>query len=445
MSAPRCERPGAGARRRLSIAGLALCAKLACLAGLALFAACARMAPPGGGPEDRDAPRVLSFVPDSGAVQVPADAPLSFLFSEAMNRSGVLDALRIAPWPGQLECKWEDLRLTCRPVEGWRPNTTYTTLLGAPAADRRRNALERPLSFAFATGDSLERGSIEGTLHTRSITRANVPIFLFEWPDDLAPPVPPESPYRPDPLSALRVGEADGEGRFRMSYVPVGRPMLAAALYDQNKNRDFDEEEDLWGFSETPVTCPAGDSALARIDLYLVYGDEEGDLAGTVTDSSCADFLTPAALRQAADSLAAILSGERDPSGFPRTPGDTLAPVPLEPAERESITVELARVQARIEPAALDSARCTAPIWVAAVSLADSSVAVEVRTSGAFRLEALPPGIYRIEAFRDLSGDASPQADEPSGRAPGEVLLKPGREVDEIAIELHAPPGGSAP
>jgi len=420
-------------------AGPALRAWRWLLAALLAAAACARIAPPSGGPEDREAPRVLESLPDSGAVRISADAPIAILFSESMNRSSVQDALRIAPWPGRLNFAWEGNRLLCRPVEGWREATTYTAVLGAPAADGRRNQLAPPLVIAFATGDSLEHGQITGVLHTRALPKAGVPIFLFSWPPGLATPVPPEAPLRPDPLEARRIAETDKEGSFRLSFVPTGSPLLAAALHDRNHNRSYDEGEDLWGFSEEPVVCPDSASATVAIDLYLVYLDEEGDLAGTVRDSACAGFSPPAGLRQEADSLEAILAGERDPSGFLRAETDTLPPVALREAERESLTVELTRVRARLVAAQDESLRCAGSVWVTAVAAADSSVAAEVRTQGEFRIEALAPGQYFLDAFRDLNGDARRQAEEPQGRLAAPVELRAGREVSSLEVEISLP------
>ena len=413
------------------------------LALLLLGAACARIAPPQGGAEDREPPKIVSLAPDSGAVSVAIDSPLEIRFSERMNRSSVQDGLRIAPWPGRIEFAWKETTLSCRPVEGWREGTSTTVLLGAPAVDRRRNALV-PRQFAFSTGDSLEKGRIEGLLITRSLEKKAVPVYLFGWPAELEPPVPAEAALRPDVLEALRVAETDVEGKFALSFVPVGGRFLAGALFDRDKNRVYDDGADLWGFGETPIVVPDTGSATARAELYLVYADEEGDLAGEIADSLCAGFIAPARVRAQIDSLRGILSGERDPTGFVRAKSDTTPPVTLRAAERESLTVNVDRLAARLPLAVTDSARCGTPIWVSAASTADSSVSADVRTTGAFLIEGLPPGLYRVEAFRDMSGDARRQPDEPYGRLAEPVALKPGHVRDGIVVPiLSAPPEGA--
>ena len=213
-----------------------------------------------------------------------------------------------------------------------------------------------------------------------------------------------------------------------------------AALYDRNQNRAYDDGDDLWGFSEEPVV--AADTGAVATDLYLVYADEMGDLAGEVRDSLCAAFTPPARLRLQADSLVEILGGERDVTGFVRPANDTLPPVALRASERESLSVALERVNARMVAADEDSARCMAPIWVSAVA-ADGTVAAEVRTPGAFRMEELPAGAYTVQAFRDLNGDAVRQPEEPFGRMSETVVLKPGRTLEGLEIEVAPGPADS--
>lgn len=411
---------------------LPLCVALA-------WVACARMAPPTGGPEDREAPRVVAYAPDSGATAVAPAAPLVLHFSEAMDRGSVEDWLLIAPWPGRLACRWQAQQLRCQPREPWRPATTYAVLLGSQATDRRGNGLATPLVFAFATGDSLARGHITGEVRTRSLAARGAPVYLFPWPDTLHAPLPPAANLRPDPLTALRLGQADAEGVFRLPFVPTGEPFLVGALHDRNGNRAFDAREDLWGFAEFPIVVPDTGAATTAIELYLVYADEPGDLAGRAIDSLCLGYAAPARWQARIDSIAGILAGERDPSGFGGAVGDTAALAELTAAEEESLQVLQARFEQRRAQAQRDSGRCTAPIWVSAWSDAapDSAPAAETRTLADFTLAELAPGLYRLRAFRDLDRDGVRDAGEPAARFPAAIELQPGRRIADLDLPLR--------
>jgi len=369
---------------------------------------------------------------------VPLDQPIELCFDEAMDRASVRDWFAVAPWPGQLDCRWERDCFRCLPVAGWSADRTYTVLLGTKARDRRGNRLETPWLAAFATGDSLAGGFVAGEVRTGSISRDGVPVYLFEWPAAARPAPAPIPDPPPDPLQALRITQTDGEGRFLFHFVPAGRPLLAGALHDRRGNRAFDPAEDVWGWAEEPVDCAAsGDTA--AVLLYLVYPDDEGDLAGAVIDSSCVGYAPAARLTALADSLGAILSGERDAAGFPIAPEDTTARQRPTPAQEDSLRAQLARLEARRARSAADSARCSAPIWVAAYAAEGDSLPVaEVRSLGDFRVGALAPGIYRLEAYRDLDGDGRRGAGEPYGAFPLPVELKPGREIIGLTWTLES-------
>ncbi len=399
-----------------------------------LTCGCASIEAPRGGPEDRDPPEVLEVQPDSAAVAVPLDGPLRFSFSEPMNRSSVQDWLQVAPWPGRLEWRWEDGRVEVVPEDGWARGETYTVLLGTQAADRRRNGLEKPFKSVFTTADSLPTGRVTGWVRARSLPAAQQLVALFRWPVDRV--APGDSAFRPpDVRTALRLSESDSEGRFELAHIPRKGRYLAGALHDESGNRSYDPDRDLWAFYPDPL---AGDALKPdSLEIYLVYPDEPGDLRGIAIDSACVGYRPPARLRAAADSLERILSGESDAQGFATT-GDTLDAFTLSEAEAESVRVNLERMRVRVLEAQADSARCSAIVWVSAVSVTDTAQVFETRTVGEFQLADVPVGTYRVSAYRDLDSDNRIGPREPAGSFPLPVELLPGRTVTGLEILLQS-------
>lgn len=423
------------------------------IVGLAivLMAGCAHMEPPRGGPEDRDPPSILGTEPDSAAAGVPPDAPLKLIFSEPMNRSSVRDWLMITPWPGKMDCAWDSTCLICQPLEGWEEDQVYTVILGAKARDRRSNGLARAYQLNFTTGDSLPSGWMRGRVMTRAIDAKGLFVLLYPWPasaDSAA-----LRNFQPDMREALRISQTDPEGTFELRYVPPGVPLLLGAIWDENGNRTFDRERDLWGFREQAAICEAGMPDTARVvedsvrvageyDFYLVFDDEPGDVSGEVRDTLCAGYQTPARLRAHADSLQRILSGELDAMGFP-VGEDSLTAAVLTAEEAESLRVDLARLEAEIAAAQTDSARCSGTLWVAAQAQGDSLAGEEVRTAGSFSFGGLDPGFYRISAFRDLDGNGRLDPAEPRGAFPSLIELRPGRKVSGVNFDLRVSGEGS--
>jgi len=432
---------------------------LLALAGLGALVGCARMVPPSGGPEDKQAPKVLAHAPDSAAVRVALGAPLRIIFDEPMNRSTVRDWLLVAPWPGKLGCRWDSSSITCWPERGWHENTVYTVVLSTEAVDRRRNRLARALEFAFTTGESLPSGSVAGVVRTRALKAQGVPVCLFPWP----PGGLGEAGGRDlklDPRDALSIAEADAQGRFRLLHVAWGEDFLLGALWDETRNRVYDEDTDLWGFYPAKVQAEALpqaplDSTVALHDstaappesaaapglvgreIYLVYPDEPGDIVGEVSDSACAGFVAPATYRARADSLRRVLSGEIDALGF-ASQGDSAARVALTPSEEQALRAGIAHIDSLLVGAARDSLRCGGSIWVFAYAEDDSVPAGEASGTGPFTLGGLAPGLYRLEAFRDLDRDGEAGPGEPGGRFPTLIELGPGRRVEGVDFALTA-------
>ncbi|MCK4305802.1 MAG: Ig-like domain-containing protein [Candidatus Eisenbacteria sp.] len=399
----------------------------------ALGLACARIVPPKGGPADEQAPLIVAHAPDSGAVRIEHDGPLWLEFSEKMNRSSVRDWLLIAPWPGKLSCQWEGTRVTCAPEQGWAEQTTYTVVLGTQATDRRRNQFAAPFELSFTTGDSLPTGQVTGEVRTRALKPGGLTVCLLPWPGEL-PGL--EGREGPDTQEALRIGQTNATGQFTMRHVPRATAFLLGALWDRNGNRHFDERDDIWGFADGPVSCPQTGDGIQEVVLYVVYADEPGDIGGEVSDTLCAQFVPPPAIRARLDSLQRILTGELDAMGF--EPGtDSIPEAQLTPAEEESVGVQVAALEKDLARACTDSLRCSAAIWVAAHAEGDTTAADEVRTQGAYEISGLDSGLYRLQAFRDINGNGRRDEQEPHDTFPSLVELLPGRRVEGVDLELR--------
>ncbi len=439
------------------------------LSGLLLATlACAKIVPPTGGPADKTSPEIVAYAPDSNGVRVGRDDPLRLWFSEKMNESSVRDWLLIAPWAGKLECRWDRNTMTCVPLDGWADETAYVVMLAAKAYDKQRNTLEKPFYLSFTTGDSLPTGWITGRVITRAIGAEGLLIILLPWPASGTLQDYLGSGGLDARAFALRLGETDHEGRFDLRNVRWDREYVLVAMWDANGNRVYDETEDLLGYLDRPVRCgafrgrpetaadSAGVAGLAASDsagaepqrdaprtgheIYLVYPDEPGNVKGVVLDPACLDYVSPKRLQARRDSLERVLSGELDATGFAAT-DDSLATLALTPVEEESIRAALEALEGAIADAVADSGRCEATLWVSAFAEGDTIAAAEVRSRGPFDLAELPPGLYRLQAFRDLNGNGQREATEPRGTFPALIELLPGRIVEGADMQLEAGEG----
>lgn len=423
---------------------------------------CAQISPPSGGPEDRTPPRVRLTFPDSGAVSVPLLDSLALVFSEPMNRRTVETSFFLSPPVEYRQRRWRDetwiLRLS-RPLD---PGRTYVGLLGRGATDRHGLGSSQPWSFAFSTGESLDTGMTRG----RVIGQRYAPrdAFVFVWPWSADPPDTTAEGFPPEPL---RLGQADEKGEYRLEYLPRGVPLRVCALYDQDKDQQFNPGRDQWACAEEPVVIgrgasagvvgsevpegetPAGaapgDTLRTRpgVDLYLTYPDEPGTVAGTVADSVCIRSAARRVLervRADRDSLrnwldeGGALSEEGAEGGTPR------GPTPTPPSLEDSLRIgrDMLRLDSLETAARAESLHCAFPVFVRL--LADTTLIREAKADPKFRWTDVPPGIYRLLAFRDLNADGRPDVGEPAARSRFPFEVRPLRVLDGLDLLLEREP-----
>ncbi|MEK7727574.1 MAG: Ig-like domain-containing protein [candidate division KSB1 bacterium] len=148
---------------------------------------CARQASPPGGPEDKTPPRILAVSPKPDSTRVGRDTRLLFTFSEKIDRKSFADALFISPSPNlshpeeeEFRFKWRGREVEVSFPDSLRPQRTYVVTLGTDVRDLRNNRLAGAFTFAFATGDSLDRGEITGRVFASKPSGILIMAYILE-------------------------------------------------------------------------------------------------------------------------------------------------------------------------------------------------------------------------------------------------------------------------
>jgi hypothetical protein len=205
---------------------------LRCLALAAVFiAACARMAPPPGGPTRITPPLLTATLPADTVCTLPDfRGAAEFFFDEVVSEgsqpnfgrgTGDLEKLvLLSPDTMVPVVRWRRNRITVRPRHGWLPNTVYRIELASGVADLRNNLSKTPGLITFVTGPSCPTRSLSGRAVDWS-TKAGISHALIE-----AIHLPDSAGYRMN---------ADSNGRFRLGPLPDGS-YLVYAVIDQNRD-----------------------------------------------------------------------------------------------------------------------------------------------------------------------------------------------------------------
>ncbi|MFC1728833.1 Ig-like domain-containing protein [candidate division KSB1 bacterium] len=208
-----------------------------------LMFSCAVQGRPQGGPEDTLLPTVISVVPPDTSTAVSVDLQLEIQFSERMNKPTVESAIFISPVPSTVpEYSWNKNRLIVRFTELLDIDRTYVINIGTNAEDTRRNNLAESYTWAFSTGDSLDKGQFYGRVHGAEPLSG---LLVWAYPLD--------GGSDPDPflMPGDYITQTGEEGGFRFSYLKEGRYRIFA-VSDGNKNMLYESFADR-------IAIPTGD------------------------------------------------------------------------------------------------------------------------------------------------------------------------------------------
>lgn len=203
-----------------------------------LCCACAKVGPPQGGPVDDRAPRILSHNPLSDQLGVPLHSAVEIVFSEAMDRQRTQDAVFVSPGD-PLGFSWRGNAL--RIEVALRAERTYVVTVGTGARDLRGNALEQSFSLAFATGERLNGGLLQGRVYREHEPARSAHVWAYDLAD-VSEPL-----GRIDPAYQTQSG---AEGQYEFLRLAPGAYRLLSFI---------DDDKDGYPSSDEWVGLPARD------------------------------------------------------------------------------------------------------------------------------------------------------------------------------------------
>lgn len=110
---------------------------------------------------------------------VSVDRTIGITFSESMDRGFTEEAVFLSPHAA-LDLRWDGPKLIARPRDGLLPDRTYVVTVGTDARDARGNRLENSYTFAFATGEQLNRGRLSGAVSDGSGPARSARVWAYD-------------------------------------------------------------------------------------------------------------------------------------------------------------------------------------------------------------------------------------------------------------------------
>ena len=230
-----------------------------------LLSACAEVASPPGGEEDKQAPFLIASVPLNGAVNVPLSDRIELKFSEALIEPTSGTPIYISPrFKDEVKIKWKSDRISIELPDSFKTGQTYIITMAPTVTDLRRNRVDNSVSVAFSTGSYIDTGRISGTVYNESKPQSGAVMALYDlslYPDSL----PYDSAY-PDYMTST-----DQQGAFTFRYLPPKKYRLLAFI-DKNRDERFNPYRENYALPDREVDL-TGTTALDNILMTMTAMD----------------------------------------------------------------------------------------------------------------------------------------------------------------------------
>lgn len=217
---------------------------------------CAIPVMPTGGPVDEVPATILESRPAPESVNVDTERVV-ILFSEYIDQASFFQALTITPeFDRPPEIRWKKKEVEVTFPEPLRENTTYIITLDTNLRDNNRVALKSPITIAFATGPTINRGRVEGKV-LQSLDGAGIAtldIYAYPIADSTVLDSLPEKP-------AYRT-QTGPDGAFKFDFMSE-QLYYIVGLRDNNRNRTPDANEQ---FAVPPSPYILADSSASPVE-----------------------------------------------------------------------------------------------------------------------------------------------------------------------------------
>lgn len=210
---------------------------------LLLLSSCANIIPPGGGPRDTIAPKLVMAVPKDSATGVTADR-ITLTFDEFVDIKQLNENLIVSPNPKTQPVVDYRLRnVYIRLRDSLLPNTTYAFNFGNAIVDVNEGNPAKGFTYAFTTGKVLDDNTFKGKVQLAETgkTDSTLIVLLHRNLNDTA--VVKERP--------LYYTKINGKGEFTFRYLPSGRFNVFVLPNDYGKK--YDDSTKMFAFLPEPV------------------------------------------------------------------------------------------------------------------------------------------------------------------------------------------------
>ena len=236
-----------------------------------VFARCASQLPPDGGEVDKEPPKIVAVTPANGTVNYKEDY-FEITFSEYVDKKSVQDAVFISPaLKNILKYDWSGKTVTVYFNDTLKAGMTYTVSIGSEVRDiNNANKMNDAVSFAFSTGEKIDKGEINGIVYGEKLE--GVSVFAFK---ENGKELNPEK-NKPDYISQVGVN-----GKYNIPGIADGN-YYVFAIRDKFRDMLYQKNEDEFGIQSRKIELKDQFNRIEQVDFFLTSEDTIAPNVSTV-------------------------------------------------------------------------------------------------------------------------------------------------------------------
>lgn len=237
-----------------------------------LLSSCANQLPPGGGEEDKESPKLVGQYPPPNTLNYRGKS-ITLKFDKYVDRRSLQDAFFISPPMGNnAEFVWSGKEVEIKYSKSFgeaAPNKTFVVTVNSTLKDIHGNPLTPPISFAFSTGDKIDKASISGYVVNNDSKLISVFAYKLTGVD---------SEYNPAKKYADYISETTTNGDYKLSNLGPGSYRVIT-VYDEDKNLLYTAEREDFGVLSRDILINDSESTNG-INFYMMKVSGQNEKQG---------------------------------------------------------------------------------------------------------------------------------------------------------------------
>ncbi len=221
------------------------------------FSSCANIIPPGGGPRDSIAPRLITAFPKDSAIHVTS-TNIILSFDEYITLVNTNENLIISPNPKNMPLVDYKLHnVTVKLRDSLEKNTTYSFNFGKAIKDVNEGNEAKELTYVFSTGNKIDTNHYSGSVFLAETGKpdSTLVVVLHNNTQD-------SSIQKNKPRYFTKI---NGKGYFSFQFLPEGTFTVYAVPNDFSKK--YDDSTKTFAFLNAPILINAN----TRSDTLFAY------------------------------------------------------------------------------------------------------------------------------------------------------------------------------